>query len=432
MSSAADAWAFSKQNLLLDGNQRTTAKRVFDAIQHLDAKHNGYTWDRVNGSQRTTMVVDDVSSGSESDDPAADRSKRRLVGNEVISPPRRSETTVPVALARIAATNQQTVERHESAPVHSAVDGGHPVPNSERRRDRPSRGNSFNRKTGKWRGYGHHVSVTANRWDVNSCQRLNKFDGVGYFIRGQVECAPKTGRKHLQLYLFQRDRKSYHATRAWIDQLIGFQGNEIKFCESAIHAQRTYEYVHKGESAIDGTRFESGKAIVPQFVKNGPGAPESDEDEDTVAGQDPIQWKDVIYLFGPHRTGKGHLAGLIAGYLGDEYVYRVPGKVPNQSGRWLGKYMGQPFIICDEFDPSQFDNDYLKMMFDSAPQTLTTVMGGASARFWPAMIILINNFSVDKAVKWASLPQWKGRIKMVAHMCTPIPAVYAPPVEFRL
>lgn len=135
-------------------------------------------------------------------------------------------------------------------------------------------GKKFGGKKTQWRGYGHYVSITANRFDAGSLSRLRAEAGTNYFIRGQVEAGTSTRREHLQMFLFQRNKKRWEATRDWVDTIIGFKGNEIKFCEDALHAQRTAEYANKDHTGVPGTRWESGKAELPAFIKNGPGAPE--------------------------------------------------------------------------------------------------------------------------------------------------------------
>lgn len=294
----------------------------------------------------------------------------------------------------------------------------------------PANGKRFGRKKAQWRGYGHHVSITANQFTPGSLERLRSEKGTNYFIRGQVEAGTATRREHLQIYLYQRNAKRWEATRDWVDQIIGFKGNEIKFCEDALHAQRTAQYANKDHTSIPGSRWESGTAELPEFIKNGPGAPESEADDVNPADEIyPTGWKDVIGFFGPNRTGKGHTAGLIAGYLGYEHVWRCAAKCLGQAGRWLGNYTGQPLVIIDEFNHEEFSADYLKMMFDSSPTSLTTTMGGKSCIFFPAMIIFINNYEKPQMIKWFSHPQWRGRIKCIYYMNTPIPDIYNPPVH---
>lgn len=318
-----------------------------------------------------------------------------------------------------------------SLPIMDSPTNGRPVrTNSISNGYGPAKQKRFGGKKAQWKGYGCHVSITANRFDANSLSRLRAHTGANYFIRGQVEAGTATRREHLQMYLFQRNAKPWVATRNWIDEIIGFKGNEVKFCEDALHAQRTAEYANKDHTGIPGTRWESGKAKLPAFITNGPGAPEDDEDDVNPAlEQAPIIWKDVIGFFGPNRTGKGHTAGLIAGYLGYENVWRCAAKCLGQTGRWLGAYTGQPLVIIDEFDHTEFSADYLKMMFDSSPTSLTTTMGGKSCTFWPAMIIFINNYEKPKMIKWFSHPQWRGRIKAIYYMGQPIPDQYNPPVH---
>lgn len=294
------------------------------------------------------------------------------------------------------------------------------------------RGNSFSKATKQWTGYGHYISFTANKFDGGSLKRIREFKGSAYFIRCQVECGDATKRQHIQGFLYQRDKKTWKATKSWFDQLIGHTGTEIMFCNDLTHAQRTFQYVWKAATFVDGTRIEAGELKLPAFISDGPGAPEFEEDDvDLAVTQEPVQWKDVIILFGPHRTGKGYITNIIASYMGEAYVYRVPGKAKNQSGRWLGQYSGQPMVIIDEFHWDQFDTDYLKMLFDSAPQTLTTKMGGSSARFWPAFIVCIMNTEPEKIKKWASHSQWRGRLKACFLMDQPVPVQFAPPVVFN-
>lgn len=294
----------------------------------------------------------------------------------------------------------------------------------------PAKSKRFGGKKSQWDGYGHYISVTANRFDAGSLERLRTHTGANYFMRGQVEKGTATRREHLQMFLYQRNAKPWVATRDWVDNIIGFKGNEVKFCEDALHAQRTAEYANKDHTGIPGTRWESGQAKLPAFITNGPGAPEHEEDDVNPADEIyPTGWKDVIGLFGPNRTGKGHLAGLIAGYLGNQHVWRCAGKCQGQAGRWLGAYTGQPLVIIDEFDHTEFSCDYLKMMFDSSPTSLTTTMGGKSCYFFPAMIIFINNYDKAKMIKWFLHPQWRGRIKCIYLMDRPIPEIYNPPVH---
>lgn len=365
------------------------------------------------------------------------RRQRDLLANAE-SAPERSAMDIDLKGAASSAADGVALRAAGPPPAEPRVDGSGvqppAVPHGVKRKSGGNggvgkRGNSFSKRTGNWTGHGHYISFTANKFDAATLTRIREFKGSAYFIRCQVEAAPSTGRKHIQGFLYQRDKKSWAATKQWIDNLVGFTGSEVQFCNDLMHAQRLYDYVWKSETFVDGTRIEAGELKLPAFITDGPGAPEFEEDDvDLAVAQAPVQWKDVLILFGPHRTGKGYITNIIAGYMGEAFVYRMPGKAKNQSGRWLGKYTGQPMVIVDEFHWDQFDNDYLKMMFDSAPQTLTTVMGGGSTRFWPALIVCIMNEKPEVMRRWLSNPQWRGRIKAAFLMDKPVPDQYAPDV----
>lgn len=246
---------------------------------------------------------------------------------------------------------------------------------------------------------GHHFTFTCfPNEPIAPCDVAAILDSKEYALRITNEEAPTTGRLHIHVYLYQKHKKSYRATRTWLLDLFKVTGCECVALKTLIHAQRSFKYIGKEYSQI-AEAFEIG-CEFPDYLKMSGWTPEDDKEE-----KDYKNFKrEIIILYGPGHTGKTTLARKIASeYFPQDPIFNIACGSKNQNGTWLGSYQNEPVVIMDEFTNKSFGENELKLIFDRIPQKVTLSAGGrkgSTAMFDSQLIILTTNLSKEYLKKW--------------------------------
>lgn len=266
------------------------------------------------------------------------------------------------------------------------------------------------------------VTIPVAKCDFHKFSEYLTHLPVGTFCRGQRETG-KDGYDHLQVMCGWDNAKSQSAVIAELKAATGTAGFHVKALTTKLHAHRTYQYVHKDESAVPHSQFafNCDQKWVPEYLRSG-----EIEAEEPVLKKVCRPTRRIIGLYGPPCTGKSYLARQMAEKNEKESVFYCASYSGNSKTRWLGDYKGEATVIIDEFRPDQFDRDYLKMMFDRMPQSLTTTMGGKSAMFDPSLIIFINNATKPEMLKFVNDPVFRSRVTSTHYMDQPVPAEFMP------
>lgn len=284
--------------------------------------------------------------------------------------------------------------------------------------------NSKKRKQEDWVGYGHHFSVTSFRKNCDEKKFIENLKtlAVKDCVRGQLEKCEETGEEHWQIYYYTQKSYDRVTMLARCRDLFADPSVHVKVCTDRDHAIATYHYAHKDSTSLgEDYRISVHEDILPEYIS---GSEKVDEKKSR-----PLRLKREVHLwFGPPATGKSYRATKLAQDVHGGSVFYCAASSGNSKSRWLGDYKGEAVVIIDEFDPKQFDDNTLKMLLDRQPQRLTTVQGGRSCMFDPAVIILINNWDVATAKNWVSSPIWSTRVTSAEFMNTPVPSHLMPAV----
>lgn len=209
----------------------------------------------------------------------------------------------------------------------------------------------------------------------------------------------------------------------WI-KATGTDGLHISPLLTKAHVANTFRYVHKAETAVPHTQYDfTDRDWLPEYVRSG-----QIEAAAATGDERPLRAdRKIIWLYGIPCSGKSYTAAKLA----EEHTpgvqpYRIAAYSGNSKSRWLGPYEGQAVVICDEFDPAQFDSDFLKMMLDRQPQSLTTVSNGKSAMFDPSLLILISNHTQAYVATFTNNPIFKTRIHATFPFMKEVPDEFKP------
>lgn len=279
-----------------------------------------------------------------------------------------------------------------------------------------------------WVGYGLHYSITSYREKTDEKRFIQNIRILGshHAMRGQVEKCPETGKEHWQIYFFSKDRHEDALALARLRDLCANPTIHVVKCTDKQHAINTYHYAWKDESSLgEDYRFEKNcdEDTLPKYILD---STPTESKKSVVERKIRTEKREILYWFGPPCTGKSWTATQFANEKHGGSIFKVQASSGNSKNRWLGDYKGEAVVIIDEFNPCQFDTDYLKMLLDRQPQQLTTMAGGKSTMFDPLVIILINNFTVENAKKWCLQDAWRTRITKCTFMNTPVPAHLRP------
>lgn len=230
----------------------------------------------------------------------------------------------------------------------------------------------------------------------------------------------------MQIFCAYDNAKSFEAVRGeWI-RATGTDGLHISPLSTKAHVANTFKYVHKPETAVPYSQYDFtiGRDWIPEYVRSG----EISAEEAAAGNERPLRTdRKIIWLYGIPCSGKSYKAAQLAeSHAPGVQPYRIAAYSGNSKSRWLGPYEGQAVVICDEFRPDQFDQDFLKMMLDRAPQSLTTVSNGKSAMFDPSLLILISNDTQAFVNTFTNNPLWKSRINATFPFLTEVPDEFKP------
>lgn len=237
---------------------------------------------------------------------------------------------------------------------------------------------------------------------------LNKDE---YALKGQLEAGTTQGYVHWQMYFYTRKSKTFEWVKNFFTEL-KLDKPHIEALKTREHQVNAFHYVHKADTSL-GRRFITNPDRFPSYLSK----EKEDEAEALVH-----KTREVFLYYGPPATGKSYAANqtCLAATNG-QTPYRVPASSGNSKSRWLGNYSGQEAVIIDEFLPTQFEPDFLKMLLDRGPQEVTTTMGGKSKMFGPKLIILCNNMTRMEARQFCENPIFKTRITKAFHFVIPVP-----------
>lgn len=228
-------------------------------------------------------------------------------------------------------------------------------------------------------------SITINDWDFKN--PLPKISSKRY-ISGELEFAPTTGHKHLQLFYYTKKAYDFETTAAWIQDTFQVGRPHLRMLDDMADARYIYwEYTQKDfDNKVPGAYqiFIGNSEILPAELLC-PYVQKLKEDKLTVFP------KRVDVIIGRKKIGKTRMCKIIAEYLGPDSLYNVPGTSGNSQRRWLSGYAGQPIVCMEEFRKGDFEVDFWKQFLDVHPQQLTTTQGGKSVLFRPQLIFLFGN-----------------------------------------
>lgn len=280
-----------------------------------------------------------------------------------------------------------------------------------------------------WRGRGHYYALTTFSHDVYKCAESTVAlrDNSNYAGRITFETAPSTGRKHLHVFLYSRNKKSWAASKTWLYEHFGCTDGAVIELKTLAHAQNMFEYTGKGYTRDEDPVLFGGKDVIPSNVRSGAGCPESGPE----GGGSSVtaDWKRrVIILFGPNSTGKSYVANAECRAFSDEQPFMLQAAAAGQNGRWPGGYAGERTCIIDEFGFNDFPIAQLKMLLDRQPQEVATASGGKSVLWTPELIYLCCNTTPAEMKEFADHPQWLGRIHEIRFMNVKVQAPGATPL----
>lgn len=207
---------------------------------------------------------------------------------------------------------------------------------------------------------------------------LTESDDTIDYAKFQLEAGEAKARNHYQ-GVFHSGRRVHERLRLRIQpKLPGLHLEPARSWAACV------EYVSKAHTRLDGP-WEYGQ---PPRVGRGLGG---GQQQNTYPPRpDPWAKRTVVIITGPPGIGKTYQ---VRSFCRDKNLslYAVSERAKQSSGRWIGPYAGQPAVLIDEFEYSDFSRGQWLTLLDAYDTNVTSSMGGKTVMWQPQYIFMTCN-----------------------------------------
>lgn len=239
------------------------------------------------------------------------------------------------------------------------------------------------------------------------------------YTRYQLELSPTTSKYHFQGYYHTGKPTTLAAVVDRFYKLTGIKGH-FDQCKTKLHGCNTFHYTDKLETRVHGYPSKSfgDISILPGYITGPP--------EAISEGDDGLEWtdkkqnslgktlplvsrrRDVELWLGQSGVGKTCIWEIICSYLGGKVCW-LSQKAKASGGRWFSSYAGQDIVVIDEFNPADFSEDEMKIVFGQQDRMVAKAAGGKDVKWTPRLIVLLSN-RIDACYSFLDEPHFKNRI----------------------